>query len=95
MQFYFQAAVEGNQQTLALCSLYSPADDFYREYSNNALNVCTYVGQERLVVIPVDTILSVVAMIPFGEQDGQTRSFFLVEKFALGVIDSGDDEDLD
>ena len=70
-------------------------DDFYREHSNNALNVCSYVGQELLVVVPVDTIISVVAMVPFGEQDGEGRRFFLVEKFALGVVDSGDDEDDD
>jgi glycopeptide antibiotics resistance protein len=43
-----------------------------------------------LIVIRATTILSVVAMIPFGEliQGCQTR-FFLVEKFALGVIDTG------
>ena len=70
-------------------------DDFYRERSNNALNVCSYSGPDRLFVIEVDNILSVVAMVPFGEQGGQSRNFFLVEKFALGVVDSGDVEDLD
>jgi hypothetical protein len=52
----------------------------------NSLNVCRYKGYSDLVVIQVDSILSVVAMVPFGEQGGGTRRFFLVEKFALGVV---------
>lgn len=68
-------------------------DESLRERSNNALNVCYYGGQDRLVVIQVDSILSVVAMVPFGERGDESCSFFLVEKFALGVIDAGDVED--
>ena len=35
-------------------------------------------------------ILSVVAMVPFGERvEGHPARFFLVEKFALGVVDTG------
>ena len=41
-------------------------------------------------MIRVNSIISVVAMIPFGEQGGGTQDFFLVEKFALGVVDTGD-----
>ena len=44
-------------------------------------------------MIRVDSILSVVAMIPFGEQGEGTRDFFLVEKFALGVVDTGNTDD--
>ena len=66
-------------------------DETLQEYLNNALNVCSYEGQHRLVVIQVESILSVVAMIPFGEQT--TQNFFLVEKFALGVVDTGTIED--
>jgi len=59
------------------------------EYSNGALIVCSHEEGTRLVVIRAKSIISVVAMVPFGEQTGQTRRFFLVEKFALGVIDTG------
>ena len=44
-------------------------------------------------MIQVDNIISVIAMIPFGEQGGGTQDFFLVEKFALGVVDTGDTDD--
>lgn len=89
VQFYFQAVTEGIEETLALCSLYSPVDESLMGYSNGALNVCSYEGQRVLVVIRVDCILSVVAMIPFGEQGEGIQRFFLVEKFALGVVDTG------
>ena len=90
MQFYFQATVEGIKETLVLCSLYSPVNEHHREYSNSALNVCSYEGANQLVVIRAKSILSVVAMVLFRGQDESTHDFFLVEKFALGVVDTGD-----
>ena len=93
MQFYFQETVEGVEEALALCSLYTPVDDSIREISKNALNVCSYGGRDQFVVLRVNSILSVVAMVPFGQQDGRSHRFFLVEKFALGVIDTGDIQD--
>ena len=47
---------------------------------------------EDLVVIKVKSILSVVAMVPFHQEDTRCR-FFLVEKFSLGVIHAGIDVD--
>jgi len=91
VRFYFQVVLEGVKQTLALCSLYSPANEHIREHSNGALIVCTYEGEGKLVVIQAKSIHSVVAMVPFGDQ--RNREFFLVEKFALGVIDTGDTVD--
>jgi hypothetical protein len=38
----------------------------------------------------VDSIISVVALVPFGEQGEDTGRFFLVERPSLGVVDSGD-----
>jgi hypothetical protein len=35
------------------------------------------------------TILSVVSMVPFGNGTQGPARFFLVEKFALGVVDTG------
>ena len=90
MQFYFQVDIQGKKETLALCSLYSPVEESLRQNSHNALNVCNYEGQGNLVVIRANSILSVVAMVPFGEQHGGIKRFFLVEKFAMGVVDTGD-----
>ena len=90
VQFYFRATINRIKETLVLCSLYSPVNEQHREYSNSALNVCSYEGVNQLVVIRAKSILSVVAMVPFCGQDESTRDFFLVEKFALGVVDTGD-----
>ena len=64
-------------------------DEHLKEYSNNALNVCNYKGKERLAVVQVNNIISIVAMVPFGVPGGEVQRFFLVEKFALGVVDTG------
>ena len=53
------------------------------------LNVCTYEGQRKLVVNKVDVIFSVVAIVRFRQQDVETQHFLLVEKFVLGVVDTG------
>ena len=89
-RFYFRATVAGTQETLALCSLYSPADEQLDQQTYGALNVFDYRGEESLVVIRATTILSVVAMVLFGERvQGYPAQFFLAEKFALGIIDTG------
>ena len=68
--------IEDIKRTFALCSLYSQVDEHLKEYSNNALNVCTYEGKERLAVVRVDNIISVVAMVPFGVPGGEAQRFF-------------------
>jgi hypothetical protein len=90
-RFFFRTKISGIKETLALCSLYSPADECLHRQTYGALNVFEYNGEDDLVVIRATTILSVVAMVPFGKQiQGHPSQFFLVEKFALGVVDSGD-----
>jgi hypothetical protein len=90
-QFYFRTAINGIAETLALCSMYSLADERLSEYAHGALNIFNYEGERDLVVVRVDSILSVVAMVPFG---GPTESrFSLVEKFTFGVIHTGDTVD--
>lgn len=88
-QFYFQAVIEETEETLALCSLYSIASEYHRGYSHGALNVYKYEGEGNLVVIQVKSILSAVGMVPFRAEEGESGRFYLVEKFALGVIDTG------
>jgi len=95
VKFYFRATVAGTQESLALGSMYSLADEHLRAYTHGALNVFEYEGENSpLVVIKVDTILSAVAMVPFKQDEGG-RQFFLVEKCALGVIDSTTSLDLE
>jgi len=89
VRFYFQAIVRGIEEPLALCSPYSLPDEHDREYSNGALNVHSCEGVGDLLVISAKTILSIVGMMPFQE----TGEFYLLEKFSLGVIDTGDTVD--
>jgi hypothetical protein len=86
VKFFFQKMVAGVQESLALGVLYSSVDASLKGYSHGALNVFKH-DERSLVVIKADSILSVVAMVP-SEQDGGGSQFFLVEKFALGVIHS-------
>jgi hypothetical protein len=89
-RFYFRANIAGTRETLVLCSLYSPGDKRLHGETHGALNVFEYKGEDALIVIQATTILAVVAMVPFGERiQGCPTRFFLVEKFALGVIDIG------
>lgn len=83
MKFFFRMTVAGINESLALGFLYSTADNDLKQHSHGALNV--FKHEDSLVVIKVTTILSVVAMVPFKQNNGDRR-FFLVEKFALGVI---------
>ena len=75
VKFFFCATVAGVQESLALGSLYSLADESFKTQSHGALNVFKYEGDKHLVVIKVDSILSVVAMMPFKQDEGG-RCFF-------------------
>ena len=89
-RFYFRATVAGVQETLALGSLYSPADEQLAQENHGALNVFEYRGEESLIVIRATAIISVVAMFPFHDRVHRLYPrFYLGEKFALGVVDTG------
>jgi len=67
-----------------------PSDEQLNRETYGALNVFEYNGEDDLLVIRATTILSVVTMVPFGERaQGHPARFFLVEKFSLGVVDTG------
>ena len=85
MRFYFRATVAGVQESLSLGSIYSLVDDAIEDYSHGALNVYKHEGEDSLVVIRVDSILSTVAMVPFKQEDAGQR-FALVEHPALDII---------
>ena len=67
-RFYFQAKVEGVEETLALCFIYSPVNYNLREYTHSTLNICNYEGEDSLIIIWVTSILSVIAMVPVCNQ---------------------------
>jgi hypothetical protein len=71
-------------RTLAVVSVWSlPHEDLW-ERSHNTCYSSIYEGQDKLVVIDVHDILTVVAMVQHTVS-GQIR-FFLVEKPGLSVI---------
>ena len=89
-KFYLRAAIAGSEETLVLGSLYSPADGVLHGGSHGALNVFEYCGEQNLVVIRATDIRSVVTLAPFPERVRRPRPrVFLVEKFSLGVVDTG------
>ena len=89
-KLYFHAALVGSEETLVLSSLYSPADGGLHRHSHGALNVFEFRGDEALVVIRATDIRSVVTLAPFPEHNQRPHPrFFLVEKFSLGVVDTG------
>lgn len=91
MRFFFcNATVARTQEALALGSMYSLVDEDLNTHTHGALNVFEYNRENSLVVIKANSILSVVAMVPFGEQAEGSHRFFLIEKFALGVVNSDD-----
>ena len=94
VKFYFRATIAGVQESLALGSMYSPADDSIEEFSHGALNVFKYEGEDSLVIIKATSILSVVAMVPFRHEDGGNR-FSLTDHPAIGMVTPDDTLDLE
>lgn len=75
---------------MALVSFYSPPSLDLLEESRHTLISCTSLGDAGLKVIPVHSIIAVVAMVPhspFGEEGDQR--YFVVEKPGLDVADLG------
>ena len=86
--YYFRVGFNPHK-TLTLISLFSMPDEHLHEYSGGVLTVCDYHGDESLAVIEIESIIAVVGMVLFGEQDnGEAPSYFLAEKLGLDVYDS-------
>jgi hypothetical protein len=82
-------------RAFALVSPYSPPNGHLLQVSYGALVVCRYRGDEVLQVIDVESILSVVAMVPFPFLlDGDDSYYFMIEKVGLDVTEA-DTEDHD
>lgn len=90
--------------TLALISIYNPPDRDLLLQSHNTLWSVKCDGNEKIQVVDVEMIQSVVALVPHSEgllgQEWKNR-FFVVEKPGLEVACMGnileqlDDEELD
>lgn len=92
--FYFLKSVGGETRAFALASLYSPADEYLVGYSSGTLIVCRYEGKEKLIVIDVKAILSVVAMVPFRYAiNTLDNHYFMIEKIGLDVVDTDAQEE--
>lgn len=95
--FYFQLQIaqisQGGQpinETYALVSRYSSPNAGILKKSSNTYWLCTHGRIENLEVIPVKTILSVVAMIPYKPlQNDSEQQYFVVEKPGLEVACMG------
>ena len=89
VQFYFQGHVNERDTSLALISLYSLPNQQLLDLSYNSLVVCTYQASHALVVVEVQSILSVVAMVPFTHANIGEDLYYAVEKLGLEVASLG------
>ncbi|KLO10906.1 hypothetical protein SCHPADRAFT_916213 [Schizopora paradoxa] len=96
VQYYFRAALGGEEGTYALVSEYSEPDPTLLKDSSGALTVSKYFGQDSLRVIAAKGILSAVAMVPYPHGGlGPGSWYFLVEKMGLEMFGFRGDEDSD
>src|ERR1700712_4325993 len=97
IQYFFIVEIGGEEVALAMVSIYSAPDLELLEKSFHTVYVCRYQGQEALQAVPVQQIVSVVAMVPLHPQDPNV--VYLMEKPGLDmdVLASKDEnvEDLD
>lgn len=74
-----------------MVSTFSNPDDELWRSSYQTVYVCRYQGDQGLEVIDINTICSVVAIVPFDQPQGTNGAFqtgqryFMVEKFGLDM----------
>lgn len=105
VQYYCLLSVGGNRQAVALVAIYSEPDVDLLRQSHNTLRVCRHIGNRNLRVINVESIKTVVGMVPFPlttqeEQDPQMRShyqdcYFVAEKMVLEMTPMDDEDEAD
>ena len=94
VKFYFTKTLGDKLRAFALVSLYSPPNEYLLRSSYTTLVVCRYRGEETLRVIDTESILSVVAMVPFDFLiDNCGDQYFMIEKVGLDVVEVDDPED--
>ncbi|KAJ7479029.1 hypothetical protein FB451DRAFT_1032003, partial [Mycena latifolia] len=90
IQFFFQTEVDDEDLTLALICRYSPPDPELLRDSFKTLLVCDELHFDEMEVIEVDSILSVVGMIPFDE-----GRVFVAHRLGLEIAGMVGMEDID
>ncbi|GJE92186.1 hypothetical protein PsYK624_083390 [Phanerochaete sordida] len=84
VQYYFQK----RDSAYAMIKMYGPRDEALFQRSYETIWLCQ--RQQELAVIDVKSILSVVAMVPWLQADGQLGSYdgpvFVVEKIGLDAL---------
>ena len=87
MQFFFHH----QGKAFAVVSTFSDPDSELWRSSYQTVYVCKYQGDQGLEVIEVNTICSVVAIVPFDQTQEANVAFqigqryFMVEKFGLDM----------
>jgi hypothetical protein len=84
VQFFFQLKINnGEEETVALTSVFGNPDPRLLQESSGALIVCEYQGNNSLEIIPVKTISTCIAMILF--KNPEDNLFFVCSKMGLDV----------
>jgi hypothetical protein len=98
VQFFFYHQT----RAFAVVSTFSDPDNELLQNSYQTLYVCKYQGDQVLQVIEVDSICSVVAMVPFDPEPEQDtishigQRYFMVEKSGPDTDHTrGDQEETD
>ncbi|KAJ7936767.1 hypothetical protein B0H13DRAFT_1853188 [Mycena leptocephala] len=91
VQFFFQAEIDEETRTLALIRRYASPDPELLDISSNTLWVSEELDDDtEMQVIEVQSISSVVGMVPFD--DGRV---FVVHKMGLEIGSLGGEEEID
>ena len=77
VQYFFRANIAGTEQALALLSVFSGPDlDIYNQ-SLKTIRTGVYRGEASLIVVPVKSIMSVIAMCPWAYSGPNLRDSIL------------------
>lgn len=91
--FQIKGALPGTVRTCAMISLTSGFDPQARAETSNVLWICRLARYEKLIVVDIHDIESLVALLPYGTNG----EFFLMEDLGSSVASAlaGDGEDGD
>ncbi|KAA1473446.1 hypothetical protein DENSPDRAFT_779875 [Dentipellis sp. KUC8613] len=89
VQYYFCLHINQKIVPLAMVSMYGPPDADLLKLSSHTVWSCQYQGQSAMKVVHVNTIQSVVAMVPHQSRQEWTNRYFVVEKMGLDIAYKG------
>jgi hypothetical protein len=100
VMFFFQFSPSNDNRAFALVSLYNEPDGELLRQSFGTLWVAKYLGKGGLGIVAVETLQSVVAMVPFMLSDTElanaemsakfSSAYFVSEKPFLEFLGTGD-----